>query len=250
MSISDKARKALLELGLTHYEIKVYTSLVNHGYLTASEISQIANVPFSKVYDVLASLQNKGFVRVEETRPAKYYPVEPKVAFDQHLKNISSKIKQNVDIAVSELNNLYEKKGLKEKSNVWLIRGFGEIIARIRDMVLKTKYEIFISLPIFHKEFESLLSLFLSLKLKNVKSYILVSKDIPKTFLDFIKEYGEIKYAGKMFGGGIIIDSKEVILLLPEEKNEAVALWSDHEGLANFAKNYFMHLWETSQSIH
>ncbi len=77
MSISDKAKKALLELGLTHYEIKVYVTLLSQGYLTASEVSKISKIPFSKVYDVLSNLQNKGFVRVEESRPAKYYPTEP-----------------------------------------------------------------------------------------------------------------------------------------------------------------------------
>jgi len=152
-------------------------------------------------------------------------------------------------MVTSELNLLYEKKGLKEKSNVWLIRGLDEIIARVKDIFIKTKYELFISLPIFHKEFEFLFPILPTLRLKNVKSYILVSKEIPKKFIENIKNYGEVKYAGKMFGGGIISDSKEVLLLLPEEKNEAVALWSDHEGLANFAKNYFMHLWETSQEI-
>jgi hypothetical protein len=52
-----------------------------------------------------------------------------------------------------------------------------------------------------------------------------------------------------MFGGGIIADGKEVILLLGQEE-EAVnlAIWSDHVGLAGFAKNYFEFLWEDSAS--
>jgi len=48
-----------------------------------------------------------------------------------------------------------------------------------------------------------------------------------------------------MFGGGVIVDATEVILLLgrSSENREALAIWSDHAGLASFAKNYFEFLW-------
>jgi hypothetical protein len=52
-----------------------------------------------------------------------------------------------------------------------------------------------------------------------------------------------------MFGGGIIADGREVILLLGQEGEEAVglAIWSDHIGLAKFAKNYFEYLWADTE---
>jgi len=37
MSISDKTRKALEQIGLTSYEIKTFTSLLKSGELTASD---------------------------------------------------------------------------------------------------------------------------------------------------------------------------------------------------------------------
>jgi hypothetical protein len=48
-----------------------------------------------------------------------------------------------------------------------------------------------------------------------------------------------------MFGGGVIADGREVILLLGQEGDEAIslAIWSDHIGLSKFAKNYFEYLW-------
>jgi hypothetical protein len=53
----------------------------------------------------------------------------------------------------------------------------------------------------------------------------------------------------QMFGGGIIADGREVILLLGQEGDEAIglAIWSDHMGLAKFAKNYFEYLWSDSK---
>jgi hypothetical protein len=52
-----------------------------------------------------------------------------------------------------------------------------------------------------------------------------------------------------MFGGGVIGDSRQVMILLGEgrlEKSsyEPIAIWADHTGLASFAKDYFHYLWQ------
>ena len=57
MSISDKTRKALEQIGLTSYEIKTFTSLLKSGEFTASDLSQKSGVPYSKIYEVLGALE-------------------------------------------------------------------------------------------------------------------------------------------------------------------------------------------------
>jgi hypothetical protein len=51
-----------------------------------------------------------------------------------------------------------------------------------------------------------------------------------------------------MFGGGVIGDSRQVMILLGEGRLEKgnydpIAIWADHTGLAGFAKDYFHYLW-------
>ena len=51
-----------------------------------------------------------------------------------------------------------------------------------------------------------------------------------------------------MFGGGVIGDSKQVMILLSEGRNdnmnfEPIGIWAEHTGLAGFAKDYFHYLW-------
>ncbi|MEM2697164.1 MAG: helix-turn-helix domain-containing protein, partial [Nitrososphaerota archaeon] len=53
LEISEKLRRALHRLGLTDYEIKVYKTLLENGELTASKLSELADVPYSKIYEVL-----------------------------------------------------------------------------------------------------------------------------------------------------------------------------------------------------
>jgi sugar-specific transcriptional regulator TrmB len=248
--LSDQARKALYELGLTAYEVKVYETLISYGYLTANELSQISKIPYTKVYEVLTSLFKKGFIKIEKARPAKYYPIEPKIVLDYLKKENEKKLIQNVEIALSELNAIYERKGIKEKSDVWLIRGRNDIIAKIKEMVIICKHELFLSLPKYYPELKQIIpDLFTSIRFQNIKIYALISKDVSDTIFRFSNFNIEVRVAKKMFGGGLIVDSKEVLLLLSEEDGDFIALWSDHEGLAKFAKNYFLYVWESAKPV-
>jgi hypothetical protein len=59
---------------------------------------------------------------------------------------------------------------------------------------------------------------------------------------------GELRVRDQMFGGGIIADGKEAILLLGEEKPSLV-IWSNHVGLVRFAREYFQFLWDSSKKL-
>jgi hypothetical protein len=57
-----------------------------------------------------------------------------------------------------------------------------------------------------------------------------------------------------MFGGGVISDGRQVVILLGAEKSaennyEPLAIWAEHTGLANFAKEYFEYLWKDAKAV-
>jgi len=68
MSVSDQTRKSLEKVGLTGYEIKTFTSLLKTGELTASDLSQHSGVPYSKIYEVLGMLEEKGWIGSDKSR--------------------------------------------------------------------------------------------------------------------------------------------------------------------------------------
>ena len=53
--------------GLNLYEVKIWAALLSRGVSTAGELSDIANVPRSRSYDVLESLEKKGFVNLAKS---------------------------------------------------------------------------------------------------------------------------------------------------------------------------------------
>ena len=58
----------------------------------------------------------------------------------------------------------------------------------------------------------------------------------------------ELRARDQMFGGGIIVDGKEAMLFLGEEKPSLV-IWSNHVGLVRFARDYFQFLWDSSKKF-
>ena len=69
MSINENTRNALREMGLNAYEIEAYMALLEVGQMTAMEISQEAKVPYSKMYEVLNSLKEKGWIKAVKPDP-------------------------------------------------------------------------------------------------------------------------------------------------------------------------------------
>ena len=85
--IESKAEKQLKNLGLNSYEVKIWTALLSRGVSTAGELSDIANVPRSRSYDVLESLEKKGFVKTKNGKPARYTAISPSEALENTKKN-------------------------------------------------------------------------------------------------------------------------------------------------------------------
>ena len=73
---------------LNLYEVKLWTALLSRGVSTAGELSDIADVPRSRSYDVLESLEKKGFIVVKVGKPIKYLAVNPSEVVDRVKKNM------------------------------------------------------------------------------------------------------------------------------------------------------------------
>jgi len=251
LPVTDRVRRALQEFGLTDYEIRSYTSLLEIGPATASELSEASDVPYSKIYEVLGSLEKKGWIESEHGRPSRYYPKPPSVAMEITKSHLENTLKTNEALIQDELQPLYEKKGVKEHPDIWIVRGNFNVLARVRETIERVQKEILASVPTIPDSVaEMLIPLVKSIADRGVKVQIMTMKNPMSETMAKLSKFCEVRVRAQMFGGGIIADGREVILLLGQEGEEAIslAIWSDHIGLSKFAKNYFEYLWTDSES--
>ena len=248
MSISDKAKKSLEKVGLTSYEIRAYTTLIKDGERNASEISQNSGVPYSKIYEILGTLEEKGWIGSDDSRPTKYFGKAPSNALETTKQNADTIFSENKNVILSELIPLYEKSGTSERPDIWFISGAMNIVSKIMEMVEHCREEVLIAVPQAGEMIvKQALPKLRQLHDKGIKVTVLTSENLEKESIKAISRVADVKVTGGLFGGGIISDKRYVVILLGPEissssSSEIVAIWADHAGLAGFAREYFEYL--------
>lgn len=244
-SIGEKAKSVLKDMGLTEYEIRAYLYLLGSGLSTASQLSENAKIPYSKVYEVLNSLERKGWVRSQENRPKLYYPKSPREALEETIVWMENKIKSWQRTILSELQPIYERRGIREKPDIWIFRSELDAIAKLKEMISNAEREILIAAPkLAFPLIGAISSTLKKFDVSRVRMLIMVSGDINNLTSD-LRLLGEVRFKDEMFGGGVIVDGREVMLILGESK-PSMMLWSNHIDLVRFAKDYFRRIWESA----
>lgn len=252
MSVSDKTRRALKDFGLTEYEVKAYVSLVESGPLPASELSKVASIPYSKIYEIIGNLERKGWVESEQGRPSRYYPKAPSLALESSRMRVENTLRTSQGEAMEELQPLFEKKGVKERPDIWIVRGQNNILDKIRESLERTRIELLVAMPVVPEPVLAVASRMLTvLREKRVKVSVMVTGTVSVESIRTLAGLAEVRVREQMFGGGLISDSSRIILLLGEEpeKGLSLAISSDHLGLVKFGKSYFEYLWENSKPL-
>ena len=236
-----KSIEVLKRLGLTEYEARAYVSLVSTGPSTAGELSKSADVPYSRIYDILSRLESRGWVEVQSGRPSRYRARPPSEVMRLLKSEEEKRLKELTTTVVQELEPLYNRSDALKKPELWIIRGWENLRSRVQQMLSKASSEVLISMPVLPMGLHDLIPLFTVLKQRNVEIQILTTEKIQVPGV-------EVRRRDSLFGGGLIVDGKEVLLILGGG-NEVVGLWSNEIGLARFAEEYFKYLWRDSKPL-
>jgi sugar-specific transcriptional regulator TrmB len=246
VSVSGKAREELREMGLSAYEIDAYLILLERGQLTAMEISKGASVPYSKIYEALNSLKEKSWIKSNESRPFKYYPVSPIEALAFTKLKFEDKYQIWENSVAEQLQPLYEKRELVERPDILILHGQQAVIAKLEEVLKKATKEIMVAAPAFAKPIvTSAEEVFEELKKTVCVKLLVAGKAAEWTPLKKATGGNELRVRDHMFGGGVIADGKEAMLFLGEDKPSLV-IWSNHAGIVGFAREYFQFLWDSS----
>ena len=86
---------------LNLYEVKVWTALLSRGVSTAGELSNISDVPRSRTYDILETLEKKGFIVMKLGKPIKFVALKP--------EEVIERVKKNLVVSAQEKSKRLEK---------------------------------------------------------------------------------------------------------------------------------------------
>ena len=100
---------------LNLYEVKVWTALLSRGVSTAGELSNISDVPRSRTYDILESLEKKGFIVMKLGKPIKFVALKPEEVIDRVKRNLVTHVNERH----KRLDSLKEDEVLQELTSLF-----------------------------------------------------------------------------------------------------------------------------------
>lgn len=136
----------LKTLGFNAYEAKVYIALLKKYPATGYETSKLADIPQSRAYDTLKSLEKKQIVTASCTQPVTYTPVKP--------KELTKRYKRKMDSVIDFLDKKLPDVKDDYIEPVLIVNGNFRINEKIIELIKNAKQEIY--LEVWSQDFKSI----------------------------------------------------------------------------------------------
>ena len=132
-----EAVNSLQQLGLTEYDARCFVALTQLPQGTAREISRVADIPRSRVYDSIDRLQSKGLVESQGSEPKVFRAVP----IDTAVRILETEYQSYVDTMEDTLRNL-EPTYKETDRGVWALEGHERVTERTLALINEAEEEI------------------------------------------------------------------------------------------------------------
>ncbi|HWR44247.1 TrmB family transcriptional regulator [Sporomusa sp.] len=231
-----KVLKKLESLGFSSYEAKAYYALLRRFPANGYEISKLAQIPPSKIYEVLTKLKNRGAVLDSQSEPVLYYPVQPKILFTRIQEDTEKSIQ-------SVLTDLASIPPMDAFDLTWNLQGTDSINTKMIELICQAEKEVFASL---WPEQVALLNASLSDAVNRgvyVVTAIFGECDVKASQVVNLEVCSHNVYqrVGAKLCTVIADDTEVVIGKLAEEDRSSTGVWTKTPSLVLVTKEYVRH---------
>lgn len=251
---------------LNLYEVKVWTALLSRGTSTAGELSSISDVPRSRTYDILESLEKKGFIIMKLGKPIKFVALKP--------EEVIERVKKHLVITASEKSKRLERlKGdeVLDELNSIFTDGIKYVEPTDLSGALKGRQNIYNHLDMLVREAEKTITIVTTADGLNRKLEVLmpslekakkrgvvikiaapITPENKKVAKDFSK-VAEIRDVEDLRARFMIIDSEQLMFMLlnDEEVHPTydIGVWINTEFFAQALEQLFDVAWKSFKQV-
>ena len=251
---------------LNLYEVRVWTALLSRGVSTAGELSNISDVPRSRTYDILETLEKKGFIVMKLGKPIKFVALKPEEVVERVKKNLVREANEKS----KRLDKLKEEEILTELSSLFTqgvkfvepsdlsgsLRGRQNLYNHLDMMIREAEKTITIvtTAPGLNRKLEMLMPALEKAKKRGVVIRIACKIDSSnKEVAKELSRVAEIRHMPKMRGRFAIIDGKQLLFMILDDEtvhpNYDVAIWLSTEFFALAMEQLFEVAWKGFKKI-
>jgi HTH-type transcriptional regulator, sugar sensing transcriptional regulator len=237
----DLINKVRDYFSLNVYETKVWLALLSKGIASAGEVAEISGVPRSRTYDVLESLEKRGFAIIKIGKPVKYLGVKPKTIIEKLKNNVKkdaedriqdlAKVKETEEFA--KIESLYTSgiDPVRREDISASLKGKSNISGHLREVLQNASKEVVIctSADDLNSKTRLFQQTFDLLKKADIKLKVALSGEaelIKKLEQKFDMKFKKVSLDAKFF----IVDKKEILFYLSKSSDkEDIAIWLNSE---------------------
>lgn len=222
---------------LNIYETKVWLALLSKGVASAGEVAELSGVPRSRTYDVLESLEKRGFAITKIGKPVKYISVKPTEVIEkmktQTLHDAHEKVKSLATLKDTqeyvELEQLHNSgiSPIKSTDITGSLKGRSNVLSRIKELLENAQKEVIICTSAIDFEDKSrvLIPALEKLTQNNIKIKLVLSGEpekVKRVSSKISVKARPIDSKARFF----IADKKEVLFMVTHENaEEEMGVW-------------------------
>lgn len=247
---------------LNIYEVKIWTALLSRGISTAGELSDISEVPRSRSYDILETLEKKGFIVMKLGKPIQYIAVPP----EEVMKRVKRRVHNSADRQLELLENIkkekvYDELQLLYKQGITFVdantlsgafKGRDNLYDHLEAVFKNAKKSVTIMTTAdgLVRKAEALKSALRRGKTNGVK--VRIAAPINKTSqkaAESLREVAEVRNIDKISARFAIVDNKNITFMVMDDKevheSYDVGIWANTPFFATALENMFNLTWNT-----
>ncbi|MDP2666574.1 MAG: helix-turn-helix domain-containing protein [Candidatus Diapherotrites archaeon] len=246
----------LSEMGLTEYEAKTLAALFHLKEAESPEVSRAAQVPKTRVYDVLDKLVERGLAIPIFSRPKKYRALDTREVFTKlmqakrgQLEVLENRAKEWEATLANQTTS-----SAQNEENIFKVKSRGDFY-KILAQEIDTAHQEVIGLtaldvhhPILHDSLRRAAQRDVEVKLAG---------EHPNSFLEALPHLGaDHKIHAQHAHHGLhayIIDGKKVVMMLSDIKKDQpeyhFSIWNHHPPLAETLRHQFDRVWNPPAPI-
>lgn len=255
--LADDFALYLHEMGLSKYESKAYLTVLQLGLTTATEIADSADIPQSRVYDVLDDLEEKGFVTVQPGRPKKFGPIEPEHAINHYVQYKRENFEQTLDQTqsvgeqfVEELNEQnFQYRQNDEVDVFWSYKGKNYILDQFGQYCASADERIWMIMK--GNSFERVVNHHKEVLRDRHENGVDIKIAVPHAYVDDVvleaaREWAELRDAPNIEGRIYLFDTDRVLIAWHSDREDRyVALTTESSQLQVTFSHLFSLFWQT-----
>ncbi|MBN2152803.1 MAG: TrmB family transcriptional regulator [Candidatus Lokiarchaeota archaeon] len=250
MPIKPEVKDAMKKLGFSDYNITIYETLLREKELDARLLSQKTQVPYSRVYEILNEMIEKGYIIKLDGRPSTYVPKSPIDVLQGIQQQNEREFSVNSAIVKEPLMSFFSETRSAQTAQITITYGKATNIVHVKNLIRGAVRSLSLLVTDYDLLFPDIMDELKLLKLKHVSPQFILARKYEKSKeVAALQDTGDFKFMGTPPTNMVIADEQNVLIVAAGDyvKNlseDMVGVSMSHASTGFITKLIFKNLWD------